>query len=168
MKAVKTMSERGLKWLKSFENCSLTAYKDLGGVWTIGYGHTEGVISGMKISPADADRLFSQDVKNIAERYVNALPEQIKLSQNQFVALCFLVFNTGPSSIAAGTTIRNALMEGDYEKAAQGFLLWVKVRDKKTGKLVFCQGLYNRRKRESAYFQGRYDQVKEDLETLHD
>ena len=168
MKAVKTMSERGLKWLKSFENCSLTAYKDLGGVWTIGYGHTEGVISGMKISPADADRLFSQDVKNIAERYVNALPEQIKLSQNQFDALCFLVFNTGPSSIAAGTTIRNALMEGDYEKAAQGFLLWVKVRDKKTGKLVFCQGLYNRRKRESAYFQGRYDQVKEDLETLHD
>ena len=168
MKAVKTMSERGLKWLKSFENCSLTAYKDLGGVWTIGYGHTEGVISGMKISPADADRLFAQDVKNIAERCVNALPEQIKLSQNQFDALCFLVFNTGPSSIAAGTTIRNALMEGDYEKAAQGFLLWVKVRDKKTGKLVFCQGLYNRRKRESAYFQGRYDQVKEDLETLHD
>ena len=168
MKQIKTMSERGLKWLKSFENCSLTAYKDLGGVWTIGYGHTEGVISGMKISPADADRLFAQDVKNIAERYVNALPEQIKLSQNQFDALCFLVFNTGPSSIAAGTTIRNALMEGDYEKAAQGFLLWVKVRDKKTGKLVFCQGLYNRRKRESAYFQGRYDQVKEDLETLHD
>ena len=168
MKQIKTMSERGLKWLKSFENCSLTAYKDLGGVWTIGYGHTEGVISGMKISPADADRLFAQDVKNIAERYVNALPEQIKLSQNQFDALCFLVFNTGPSSIAAGTTIRNALMEGDYEKAAQGFLLWVKVRDKKSGKLVFCQGLYNRRKRESAYFQGRYDQVKEDLETLHD
>ena len=166
MKQIKTMSERGLKWLKSFENCSLTAYKDLGGVWTIGYGHTEGVISGMKISPADADRLFAQDVKNIAERYVNALPEQIKLTQNQFDALCFLVFNTGPSSIAAGTTIRNALMEGDYEKAAQGFLLWVKVRDKKTGKLVFCQGLYNRRKRESAYFQGRYDQVKENLAEL--
>ena len=168
MKTVKTMSERGLKWLKSFENCSLKAYKDIGGVWTIGYGHTEGVIPGMQISPADADRLFAQDVKKIAERCVNALPEQIKLNQSQFDALCFLVFNTGPQSVAPGTTIRNALMEGDYEKAAQGFLLWVKVRDKKTGKLVFCQGLYNRRKRESAYFQGRYDQVKEDLETLHD
>lgn len=166
MKAIKTMSERGLKWLKSFENCSLTAYKDVGGVWTIGYGHTEGVISGMKISPADADRLFAQDVKNIAERYVNALPEQIKLNQCQFDALCFLVFNTGPQSVAPGTTIRNALMEGDYEKAAQGFLLWVKVRDKKTGKLVFCQGLYNRRKRESAYFQGRYDETKKDIEQL--
>ena len=166
MKQIKTMSERGLKWLKSFENCSLKAYKDVAGVWTIGYGHTEGVISGMQISPADADRLFAQDVKNIAERYVNALPESIKLTQCQFDALCFLVFNTGPQSVAPGTTIRNALMEGDYEKAAQGFLLWVKVRDKKTGKLVFCQGLYNRRKRESAYFQGRYDETKRDIEQL--
>jgi lysozyme len=166
MKAIRTMSERGLKWLKSFENCSLTAYKDIGGVWTIGYGHTEGVISGMKISPADADRLFAQDVKNIAERYVNALPEQIKLTQNQFDALCFLVFNTGPQSVAPGTTIRNALLAGDYEKAAQGFMLWVKIRDKKSGKLVFCQGLYNRRKRESAYFQGKYDQIKESLAEL--
>jgi len=167
MKAVKTMSERGLKWLKSFENCRLKAYKDVGGVWTIGYGHTEGVISGMQISPADADRLFAQDVKNIAERCVNALPEKILLNQNQFDALCFLAFNC-PQAIAAGTTIRNALLAGDYEKAAQGFMLWVKVRDKKTGKLVFCQGLYNRRKRESAYFQGRYDQIKENLEQLHD
>ena len=167
MKAVKTMSERGLKWLKSFENCRLKAYKDVGGVWTIGYGHTEGVISGMQISPADADRLFAQDVKNIAERCVNALPEKISLNQNQYDALCFLAFNC-PQAIAAGTTIRNALLAGDYEKAAQGFMLWVKVRDKKTGKLVFCQGLYNRRKRESAYFQGRYDQVKENLEQLHD
>ncbi len=165
MKAVRTMSERGLKWLKSFEDCSLTAYKDVAGVWTIGYGHTQGVVSGMKISPADADRLFAQDVKNIAERCVNALPEQIKLNQFQFDALCFLAFNC-PQAIAAGTTIRKALMEGDYEKAAQGFLLWVKVRDKKTGKLVFCQGLYNRRKRESAYFQGRYDETKKDIEQL--
>lgn len=166
MKQIKTMSERGLKWLKSFESCSLTAYKCPAGVWTIGYGHTAGVISGMKISPADAERLFAQDVKNIAERYVNALPDKISLTQNQFDALCFLVFNTGPQSIAPGTTIRNALMEGDYEKAAQGFLLWVKVRDKKSGKLVFCQGLYNRRKRESAYFQGRYDETKKDIEQL--
>ena len=165
MKAVKTMSERGLKWLKSFENCRLKAYLDVGGVWTIGYGHTEGVISGMQISPADADRLFAQDVKKIAERCVNALPEKISLNQNQYDALCFLAFNC-PQAIAAGTTIRNALLAGDYEKAAQGFMLWVKVRDKKTGKLVFCQGLYNRRKRESAYFQGRYDQVKENLAEL--
>ena len=46
MKQIKTMSERGLKWLKSFESCSLKAYKDVAGVWTIGYGHTEGVIPG--------------------------------------------------------------------------------------------------------------------------
>jgi len=166
MKAIKTMSERGLKWLKSFEGCSLTAYKCPAGVWTIGYGHTAGVISGMKISPADADRLFAQDVKNIAERYVNALPDKIKLSQNQFDALCFLVFNIGPQSIAPGTTIRNALLAGDYEKAAQGFMLWCKVRDKKTGQLVYHKGLCDRRKKESTYFLGIYDQIKERLAEL--
>lgn len=168
MKPARTMSARGLNWLKSFEDCKLTAYKDSAGVWTIGYGHTAGVQSGMKITQEEADRFFAEDVKNIAEKYVNALPAHIYLTQNQFDALCFLVFNTGPSSIAAGTTIRNALAVGNYAKAAEGFLLWVKVRDQKTGKLMFCQGLYNRRKREMAYFQGRYDQVKEELDKLHD
>ena len=168
MKIVRTMSERGLRWLKSFEDCKLSAYKDSAGVWTIGYGHTTGVKSGMKITQEEADFFFAEDVKSIAEKYVNALPSHIYITQAQFDALCFLVFNVGPSAIAAGSTIRNALNVGNYAKAAEGFLLWVKVRDQKTGKLMFCQGLYNRRKREMAYFQGRYDQVKEELDKLHD
>ena len=37
--------EAGLHIIKSFEGCRLTAYKCPAGVWTIGYGHTLGVLS---------------------------------------------------------------------------------------------------------------------------
>lgn len=34
------VSDKGLALIKEFEGCKLTAYKDIVGVWTIGYGHT--------------------------------------------------------------------------------------------------------------------------------
>lgn len=48
-------SSVGLKLIKGFEGCRLTAYKCPAGVWTIGYGHTGGVKSGMMITQAEAD-----------------------------------------------------------------------------------------------------------------
>ena len=36
--------------LKEFEGLRLRAYKDLVGVWTIGYGHTRGVKAGQTIT----------------------------------------------------------------------------------------------------------------------
>ena len=43
-------SERLLDQLKLMEGLRLTAYKDAAGVWTIGYGHTQGVRKGDKIT----------------------------------------------------------------------------------------------------------------------
>ena len=37
------ISLQGLNVVRSFEGCSLRAYKDCVGVWTIGYGHTGNV-----------------------------------------------------------------------------------------------------------------------------
>ena len=34
------ISQAGLKLIEEFEGCRLTAYQDVVGVWTIGYGHT--------------------------------------------------------------------------------------------------------------------------------
>ena len=36
--------------IKKFESCALDAYQDSVGVWTIGYGHTEGVKQGGLVS----------------------------------------------------------------------------------------------------------------------
>ena len=39
----------GIELIQYFEGCKLTSFKCPGGVWTIGYGHTEGVKAGDKI-----------------------------------------------------------------------------------------------------------------------
>jgi lysozyme len=50
-------SEVGIKLIKNFEGCRLSAYQDSVGVWTIGYGHTKGVHFGQSISQTEADKL---------------------------------------------------------------------------------------------------------------
>uniref|UniRef100_UPI0013B378BB lysozyme n=1 Tax=Escherichia coli TaxID=562 RepID=UPI0013B378BB len=37
------ISENGIKLIKQFEGCKLTAYHDIANVWTIGYGLTQQV-----------------------------------------------------------------------------------------------------------------------------
>ena len=64
-------SEKGLALTKSFEGLRLEAYQDVAGVWTIGYGHTgPELLSGMKITQADADALLRADVQT-AVNFVN-------------------------------------------------------------------------------------------------
>ncbi len=59
-----TISELSFALISVFEGCRLTAYKDSGGVWTIGIGHTSAfgqVYEGMCISQQDAQLLFASD-----------------------------------------------------------------------------------------------------------
>ena len=44
------ISEKGLRLIKNFEGCKLTAYICPAGKYTIGYGHTAGVKQGMTIT----------------------------------------------------------------------------------------------------------------------
>jgi phosphoglycerate dehydrogenase-like enzyme len=37
---VPQINAAGLALIEQFEGCELTAYRDAGGIWTIGYGHT--------------------------------------------------------------------------------------------------------------------------------
>jgi lysozyme len=55
------LDSAGLGLLKPFEGCRLEAYPDTGGVWTIDYGHIDGVVEGMTISQAQADQLLLSD-----------------------------------------------------------------------------------------------------------
>lgn len=48
------MTKQGIELIKRFEGCKLTAYKCSAGVWTIGYGHTQGVYEGKKITEEEA------------------------------------------------------------------------------------------------------------------
>src|SRR5579872_1024472 len=46
---------------KLFEGCKLKAYQDIGGVWTIGWGHTSGVKPNDECSQEEADQWLEED-----------------------------------------------------------------------------------------------------------
>jgi lysozyme len=96
----------GLALIESFEGCELHAYQDSGGVWTIGYGHTDGVTEGQTITQAEADALLQEDVTG-TEIEVQSLVE-IELTPNEFAALVSFEFNTGALSTSPGLGLINA------------------------------------------------------------
>lgn len=93
-----TISENGKQFIKDHEQCSLTAYWDSNG-YSIGYGHhTKEVHKGMKITKAQANRYFNEDIKKVEEaanRIINSLPYKYKFSQGFFDGLCSFVYNCG-------------------------------------------------------------------------
>ena len=105
------LSEKGISLIKKFEGCHLTAYLCPAGKWTIGYGHTAGVVKGMKITQEQADEYLRQDCKS-SEKAVNALGRN--LNQNQFDALVSFAFNCGVGNLK--TLCQNRSLEVISEK----------------------------------------------------
>ena len=93
------ISNRGLDLIKSFEGCSLTAYRCPSNKWTIGWGHTNGVHQGMVITQAQADQFLFEDV----QRFVNAVNQyqsRFNFNQNEYDALVSFTYNCGAGSLA--------------------------------------------------------------------
>lgn len=144
-------SDKGIKNIKDFEGCSLTAYPDPGtggAPWTIGYGWTHPVDGkpvkrGMTIDQPTADRLlktglvgYENDVLKVAK---------VKLTQGQFDALVSFAYNVGSRALSTSTLLRK-LNDGDVNGAADEFLRW----NKAGGKVL--NGLTSRREAERALF----------------
>lgn len=99
--ANKRIGQAGFALIKQYEGCRLAAYRCAAGVWTIGYGHTAGVHSGMTITQAQADAYLQQDIAKF-EGYVNNpayVPITEQLNQNQFDALVSFAFNLGAGNL---------------------------------------------------------------------
>lgn len=140
--ANRKIGQAGLALIKQYEGCRLAAYRCAAGVWTIGYGHTAGVHSGMTITQARADAYLQQDIAKF-EGYVNNpayVPITANLNQNQFDALVSFAFNLGAGNLRklckGRTAAQIARAMPSYNKAA--------------GKVL--AGLTRRRKAEQALF----------------
>ncbi|ECO9767134.1 lysozyme [Salmonella enterica] len=144
-------SEKGIRLIKQFEGCRLTAYPDPGtggAPWTIGFGWTHPVDGkpvrpGMTIDQATADRLlktglvgYENDVLKVA---------RVKLTQGQFDALVSFAYNVGSRALSTSTLLKK-LNAGDITGAADEFLRW----NKAGGKVL--NGLTHRREAERALF----------------
>ncbi len=142
------ISFNGLQFLKDGEGFRKEAYKDTGGVWTIGYGTIKWlgkpVEQGMTITKKEAELALQADLA-WAQTAVNKLVK-VPLSQNMFDALVSFVYNIGESAFMKSTLLRK-LNARDYKGAAQQFLRW----KFDNGKEV--KGLLNRRIKEKALFE---------------
>lgn len=146
-------SQKGITFIKSFEGCTLTSYRDGGGIWTIGYGHT-GLLSGkpvkdrISITQQKAENLLIEDLQSreaLIDEKINEVVK-IKLTQNQFDALISFVFNVGITAFLHSTMYKY-LITGNYTGASHEFCKWIKDDKGKTE-----QGLVRRRAAEEILF----------------
>ncbi len=145
-----TVSPEGLDFIKRWEGLETKAYPDVAGVWTIGYGHTDGFRDGRlgpasEIDEARAEALLRADLAG-REETVRRLV-RIGINQHAFDALASFEFNTG--ALARSTALKR-LNAGDRAGAAAALLWWNKARI--DGALVEIPGLARRRAAEAALF----------------
>lgn len=151
---VRQVSALGLAKIKQWEApggiAVLRSYRDSAGVWTIGFGHIDGVRAGMVCTPDQAERWLDEDLDE-AEAAVAEFVT-VALNDNQHAALVSFAFNVGTGAFERSTLVR-MLNQGRYDLVPEQLMLWVNItvdeRDPVTGvsKRVKkrLQGLINRR-----------------------
>ena len=136
----------GIELIKRNEGCRLTAYQDVVGVWTIGYGHTgPDVRPGLTITQERAEQLLVERLTNEFEPGV-AKAIGAMVNENQFSAMVSLAYNIGVGAFA-GSTLARLHRAGDYEGAANAFASW----NKAGGRIL--EGLIRRRKEEADLYR---------------
>lgn len=141
-----TYSPSCVELVKTFEGLRLSAYRDIRGIITVGYGHVAPSMTvGESITQEQADAYLQADLDRAAAA-VNACISPA-LNQNQEDSLVSFQFNTGALK---GSTLQRLLNRLDFTGGADQFLVWNKAEI--DGKLVAVPGLTRRRQAERALF----------------
>lgn len=168
------MTHAAVALIKRFEGLELEAYRDIGGIWTIGYGHTseglkracEALARGETPAPiecgfydidargrvvtteAGADALLRHDLRSREDAVARLVIAP--LGQNAFDALVSLVYNIGIGAFQ-DSTVRRRINAGDTdERVAEAWGWWNKATVGGTLKVV--EGLARRRAEEIALY----------------
>jgi len=143
------LSANGEAFIKGFEKCRLCAYRDPGGVWTIGWGHTgPEVVEGLTWTQAQADAQFNADIARLIPLMARSIGMEATdtLNQNQIDALISFAFNAGIGSFRSSTLLRRVNQLRFSDVPAQ-LGRWIFVQGK------VSNGLVARRAAEAALFQ---------------
>lgn len=143
--AALSLSAATLVGIATWEGYVGTAYQDIVGVWTVGFGTTEKVKPGQTIDPVTALQRKLSDV----QKFEGALKQCVKvpLHQYEYDAFLSLAYNIGPTAFCNSTLVRR-LNTGDYVGACTEILRW----NRAGGQVV--RGLDNRRKAEHKQCMG--------------
>lgn len=140
-----------MELIRKHEGLRLRAYRCPAGTWTIGYGHTAGVMPGDVITPEEAERLLRDDVAAIGAQ-VDSLAREVgvTLPPNRREALVSFAFNVGFDALRRSTLWKKIARNPDDPAIADEFARW-----KYAGGKVM-PGLVNRRHDEcDLYFSNR-------------
>lgn len=144
-----SVNKAALDLIKQYEGCKLTAYQDVVGIWTIGYGTT--AMAGLGIEPAKGMTITQERAEDLLwqglEKFAAKVDSLIlaKVNANEFGACVSLAYNIGPGAFSKSTVLRE-LNAGNKDRAAAAFKMW----NKAGGKVV--NGLVNRRNAEVTLF----------------
>jgi lysozyme len=133
-------------FLPEKEGRSLQAYQDGAHVWTICYGHTQGVKAGQRMTPEQCDAFLKSDIgQALAQTYSIA---KVPMSEPQLAGITsFCTFNIGISKCRTSTMVRK-LNAGDRVGACHEIPRW-KYVDGKDCTLAenrkICGGIPDRR-----------------------
>lgn len=126
----------------NFEGYSAGAYRDIGGVPTIGFGHTgPDVHLGLIWTRDQALAALTTDMATARNAVWNAVAD-VGTNTDQLAAMTDLAFNIGVTNFRSSSVLRfhRAVQ---YDGAANAFLLWDKAHV--DGQLVEVNGLLRRR-----------------------
>jgi lysozyme len=112
----------GMNLIMQSEGCECTAYQDAVGVWTIGYGETNGVSPGMTITQAQAVAMLQSRYDIVQNSVLNLV--KVPLSQNQLGALVSFAYNVGVGNLASSTLLRLLNAGQNPQVVAQQFARW--------------------------------------------
>lgn len=136
---MRPIPDAALDIVSRWEGCELTAYRDIVGVLTIGYGSTgPHVTPGLTITKAQARALLKDDLKIAANRVAARLkPDALAgLTENQYAALLSFTFNLGAN---AKWSIWKVINAGAYDQVPAQLMRFINAGGKRV------QGLVNRR-----------------------
>ncbi len=137
------INKAGIELVKEYEGFRGEAYQDIVGVWTIGYGETNGVKAGDTITMSNAHANLVKRLNWFGEKVQEACT--IAPNENELAAMTSLAYNIGVGGFRKSTVLK-AHNRGDQEAAARAFSLW----NKAGGNVV--KGLVRRRAAEAALY----------------
>ncbi len=136
--------------LVGVEGISTKSYKDTGGVWTICYGYTHGVVANQTATREQCWTMLKSEATATANAITPYLPSD--LNPNQLAALISFCYNVGVGNCRESTLFR-LLKAGDYDGAAKQFKRWHYVKGKDCYvKANNCSGIPKRRATEERMF----------------
>ena len=148
------VSASGINLVKKFEGLHkvgkdgiIRAYRCPAGRWTIGYGHTKGVRSGVQGDEAQCEEWLAEDLNVVGQAIKRHV--RVPLTQAQFDALASFIFNVGEGNFASSTLLKR-LNKGLYDEVPAQILRWNKATV--DGVLKELSGLTRRRTAEAALF----------------